>query len=182
MGVIEITVVFSLAELGQSFLISIALIYSLKLQREIFPRSYFAIGDIIKGFQYAPTVKATLLRITIIFIVGLAGSYLFNEPKIIIFGLTLGSFLIVWPGFVNEENINIRLIDKKFLLYTVFTLFIVITYSVANFSVIFYNFSQDFLFIYLRGLQKERLIAIILDGLIWLAIIGVVNFVASYLS
>lgn len=74
-----------------------------------------------------PSKQSLLIRFIIILIFGVIANFFVKDPKIIVFGMTLGSFLIVWPLFLSDENISWRYLEKKLVLRSLLALFVSIT-------------------------------------------------------
>jgi len=182
-GVIKL---FTLVDLALAFGISLLFIIVFKIHREILPGQYFSMSEIIYGFQLMPTKLAVVIRVLIIFIFGLVLSAINLEPKIILLGLTLGSFLIVWPGFLSEENIDERVIDKKTTLYSLFILFILSTLMIAKLSIVGYSLGEELITMYIHSFNKDRIIALVGDfivtSLILLFLGYLIVYIRKYLS
>lgn len=159
---------FSFEDLFVSFCIAIVLIFLFKLQRELSPRTYFSMSDIINGVESSPTRMDVIIRILIIFTLGIVCNFFVDDPNIIVLGLTMGSFLIVWPAFLNEENINPRVINKKFLLYTLLILFVLSTFFISKLSIFAYNLGNEIFKIYIHEYSITRLITVVIDNLLWM--------------
>ena len=173
---------YSIEELCISFIISIAFIYIFKLQRKLFNQSYWATSDILSDvIDDAPTLKLILIRFLIILSFGISLNF-FVLPKIIILGMTLGAFLIVWPVFLNDENIIEELRDKKLEYRTLLALFVAITYVIAKFSIALFNLLNESVHTYLQGFSYERIVNLIGDSLLWAIILILLRYITNYIK
>lgn len=171
---------FSLIELLHSFIIAIGFIFLLKLHREIFPKSYFASSNLISDIEVAPSLRSVVIRFLLILLYGVILN-VFIRADVVILGITLGSFLIVWPIFLSDENVEKRLLEKKLLLRSLLVLFIATTYITAKLSVIFYNLGNEFIHIYLQNYNKEKILILIGDSLIWTGFALFLNYIYSHI-
>lgn len=168
---------FTFIELFYSFIIAIGLIFLFKLQRELSPRTYFSMSDIIYGINSIPTRMDIIIRVFIILVYGTSLNFIFQNSNVILFGLTLGSFLIVWPAFLSDQNIHYSVLDKKLLVYTLLTIFVVLTYLIAKMSLLIYNVIIQIFDIYLENYNLEKVILTILDNFIWMVFIMIIGAV-----
>lgn len=171
---------FSLEELFLTFVIAIAFIYIFKLHKELFPGSYWATSDIISETIDPPSQKSIIIRFLMILLFGIISNFFFI-PKIIIFGITLGSFLIVWPIFLSDENIEPDIREHKLLLRTFLAVFVFASYVTANLSIVIFNICGEIINIYLQELNSDRIINLIADSLIWTVFIIIFKFLSSYI-
>ncbi|MDO6448996.1 hypothetical protein [Oceanobacillus profundus] len=172
---------YSLEELFLSFVIAVVFIFIFKLHRELFNESYWATSDILSDIDQAPSLKSVLVRFFIILIFGIILNF-FVLPKIIILGMTLGSFLIVWPVFLSDENIIEELLEQKLVLRTLLVLLVVITYVTAKLSIVLFNLLNEAVNIYLQDFHYERLVNLIGDSLIWALLIVLLRNLITYMS
>jgi len=175
------TSLYSLEELFFSFIVAIIFIFIFKLQKEIFNESYWATSDILSGIEKAPTFKTFFIRFLIILVFAIVLNY-FISPKIIVFGLTLGSFLIVWPLFLNNNDIPEELLENKLTLRLLLLLFVLTTYGIAKLSNIIFILLSGAIDIYTHGVSYERIVNSIGDSVIWLTVVFILNSVRSYLN
>ncbi|CAM4239263.1 hypothetical protein [Lacicoccus alkaliphilus] len=163
---------YSLLDILVCFLIGIGLIFLFKLQREISPGTYFATSGILSEIEdEQPDRRAILIRICIIILYGVALGFFIDSSELIVYGMTLGTFLIVWPVFINDENIKPKFLKHKFLLRAFLLVFILITFFSAKLSVIIYNLVQEIAWVYFNNFDSERMIGIIGDSLFWLILV-----------
>lgn len=89
--------------------------------------------------------------------------------------------MIVWPVFLSDENIDGRLLEKKFVLRSLLALFILITFLTAKLSIVTFNIGSEVASIYLQDFNKERLIRLIGDSLLWTVLMLVLEYIYSYI-
>lgn len=171
---------YSLEELFLSSIIAVAFIYLFKLHRELFNENYWATSDILSDIDQAPSLKSVVIRFLIIIIFGIILNF-FVLPKIIILGMTLGSFLIVWPVFLSDENITEELLERKLVLRTLLVLFVVITSLTAKLSIVLFNLLNEAVNIYLQDFHFKNLINLIGDSFIWTLSLILLRFFITYL-
>lgn len=135
-----------------------------KIQKKLTPDKYFSFSDIIYGMDFIPTRLAALIRVLLIYLLGLVSIFFFKDTKVVLIGLTFGSFLIVWPGFLDPINVDPRVVNKKFTLYSMFVFFVLSTYFITKLSIISFDIIEEFLSIYLRSFDNtERIITLFGD-------------------
>jgi hypothetical protein len=169
-------------DLFQSFIIAIFFVILFKLQRELFSHVYFAASDIVFGFESAPTKKAVLIRLFILLAYGNVLCILIDSHNNIILGMTFGSFLIVWPVFLNEENIDNRVFDKRILLKSMLVLFVFITYLATKLSIISHNIGTELLNFYLQDFDLKRLVNLIGDAFLWTIFLTIFGYLSSFIK
>lgn len=159
---------FSFYDLLVSLGVAVGLIFLFKLQRELSPRTYFSMSDIIYGINSSPTRMDVVIRVMIIFIAGIICNFFIDNPNVIILGLTLGSFLIVWPAFLSEKNIHPSVIEKKLLVYTLLSLLVITTFLISKLSILVYNFGGIVYKTYIQVYSFELLIVDLVNNLFWM--------------
>ena len=173
---------YSLEDLIICFLVAIVLIIIFKLQRELTPSRYFSTGDIFEEIENSTSFKEIFLRFIIILSYGIILSYFISSQKIIILGMTFGSFLAVWPAFLSDSNIDERLLEKKLALRTFLFLHILLTFLLENLATFLYDLGKYIIFIYFGNFDIHRIIMLIGDSILWMILVMVVTFIYSKLK
>ena len=122
--------------------VGIALILSFFVQKMLDPTNYFGIGELLYGSK-SLTPKALLIKMGYIFLVSIVFYVLGLNRNIIILGIGIGSFLLVWPAILYPETLEWwtsgprRL--RKFL-YLFYFIFIVISIIMPFLAVLMVDF------------------------------------------
>lgn len=137
-------------ELVFIFLIAVSFIILFKIQKTIFSPSYFSSSQFILDKNV--TYKMLGLRYVLILLFSLASNFIFNDKAIVIIGVLLGSFLIIWPTLLapSEAYWDIGYIKTKdkLIIYFLHFIFVISSTLVAYFGTILFPVLKKFIFEY----------------------------------
>ena len=129
------------------FIVAILFVVMFRLQRRFFSKKYYELSR--RVFGKGITIRMMLIRLLMIFIFSYIVYWLTESSSIVITGVLLGSFLIVWPVLLNPSTFdvseaggyeyNIVNVSTKgwFLLLVSYILFIISSGLIAFLSVRF---------------------------------------------
>lgn len=129
---------YSISDLCWSLLIGICFIFMFLLQKKIFPQKYFSMSQII--LDGTATWHMLLVRVILIFVFATVAQFIFKDSSIVLLGVVIGSFLIVWPVFANPTQLymdNPRGVEALLFLVS-YLVFIVTSFSIAYFALSFF--------------------------------------------
>ncbi|MFP7416604.1 hypothetical protein [Priestia filamentosa] len=135
---------YSYSDLFISFIISIGFVLIFIAQKRFFFGAYFTFLEIV--VDHTVTVRKIIIRILMIFIfAGICKAIVHSEP-VILLGVLLGSFLIIWPAIVNTEDIFFRSLTsgEKSIAFMMYFFFIAASVSIAKMAFSFYPLFIDF--------------------------------------
>lgn len=131
---------FSYSDLLIILIISLCFVFLFKLQKKVLYPKYFTNSELVTGSNV--TYKMLLARFIITFLFGLLTYTIVKNQSVILIGTFLGSFLIVWPVFLNPvqtysfpySDILIQKKDEKiiFIIHFLFIITSVLTVYTAT--------------------------------------------------
>ena len=126
-------------------IIIIALVYVLafKILETFFSNAYFSVSQLLMGFGSGIRWNKIAIRVTITLLMSLALLIFLQNPLVVIIGIGFGSFLIVWPVFLSEGNIEDALREHKNLYRLTLLIFVVVNIIISFLSILIYELLQD---------------------------------------
>lgn len=137
--------VISFNDLYLIFIVAILFVVMFRVQRRFFSKNYYELSR--RVFGRGITIRMMLIRLLMVFIFSYGVYWLTDSASVVIVGVLLGSFLIVWPILLNPStfdvsevggyNYNIVNISTKgwFFLLLSYVLFIISSGLIAFLSV-----------------------------------------------
>ena len=95
----------SYADLILIFIVAILFVFMFRVQRRFFSKKYFELSR--RVFGRGITIRMMLIRLLMIFIFSYCAYWLTESGSVVIIGVLLGSFLIVWPVLLNPSTFDI---------------------------------------------------------------------------
>lgn len=144
-------------ELSFIFLIAILFVTLFKIQKIIFSQNYFSNSQFIlnKDVSY----KILGIRYILILIFSLICYFIFKSRSIVVIGIFVGSFFIIWPTLISpsEAYSDIGYIKSrdKILIYLLHFIFIISSTFTAYFATILFPLFKDLFFEYKRDALYE---------------------------
>lgn len=133
-------------ELVFIFLVAILFVILFKIQKYIFSPNYFSSARFILDKNV--TYRMLGLRYILILLFSLTSNLIFKDRSIVIIGVLLGSFLIVWPTLLapSEAYFKIGYIQPrdKLMIYFLNFIFVISSTLVAHFSTILFPIFKFF--------------------------------------
>lgn len=88
------------------FFIALLFVGMFKIQRKYFARKYYELSRRI--FGRGITLRMMLIRLIMIFGLSYLAYWLTNDKEVVVLGILLGSFLIVWPVLLNPSTFDVN--------------------------------------------------------------------------
>src|SRR5690606_1985878 len=88
------------------FFIALSFVGMFKIQRKYFARKYYELSRRI--FGRGITLRMMLIRLIMIFGLSYLAYWLTNDKEVVVLGILLGSFLIVWPVLLNPSTFDVN--------------------------------------------------------------------------
>lgn len=95
----------SIIELVQIAVLSFITVAIFKIDKKLFTKKYFSVSQLL--FDDNVTVGNIVHRIALISIYSIILNLFIENIFVILFGIAIGSFLIVWPVILNPEFVKI---------------------------------------------------------------------------
>ncbi len=97
--------IMSYIDLMLIFIVAILFVVMFRLQRRFFSKKYYELSR--RVFGKGITIRMMLIRLLMIFIFSYIVYWLTESSSIVIIGVLLGSFLIVWPILLNPSTFDV---------------------------------------------------------------------------
>jgi hypothetical protein len=169
--------VFTIIDLLVIVLISFIYVATFRIQKIISPSDYFGFQEIVYGVRKSIRPISIVIKFAVIlFYSSLCFMAIKNGPNIIV-GVTLGSFLIVWPNIMNPYNLDPKLVRKKMILYIWYIIFIISSGFIAHLGVLIILLLKNFI-----SSNSINIMRLILESII-VAVLGwLLKYISKYLN
>jgi hypothetical protein len=136
---------FSFLDLIIAFIISLCFIGLFKVQKKFSPTNYFASSQLIVGSSIS--WRMVLLRFILVFIFGLLSYLIVRNETIILLGVLLGSFLIIWPTILSPFESYASIVKKLdvIIIYLSNFLFVITSVIIVYVSVRLFPIVSDYI-------------------------------------
>lgn len=114
-----------------------------KIQKIFFSNKYFSVSQLLTEFETGVKWSRIVIRVIITLMLSLILLIFIHNPLVVIIGIGLGSFLIVWPVFLSKGNIEPALKEHKDLYRLTLVIFVIVNVIIAGLSVSIYELIQD---------------------------------------
>ncbi|MBA1335661.1 MAG: hypothetical protein HPY66_1287 [Firmicutes bacterium] len=162
---------FDIIELLISFFLAFAYVLMFYLQRIRDNVYYFGFGEVIYGLKTSIKPLAFFIKAFYIYTFAFFSYLFFRTEKVVILGVVLGSFLIVWPAILNPKFVDYRLADKRKTILLSYLLFVLLSAVVADFGVTSLILIKPMLQEYLNIWHDPfRLFVFLMDGIFFTVI------------
>lgn len=113
------------------FLIAVCFVALFKLQKKFTPTKYFANSQLIVGESVS--WRMILIRFLLVFLFGMLSNTIIKEEVVILLGVILGSFLIIWPTILSPSESYMYTVKKSdiFFIYLSNFLFVITSVSIV---------------------------------------------------
>lgn len=126
-------------ELGLIFIVAVLFVLLFKVQKMISPQNYFSNAQYIVEKDVTCTMQ--VVRYFYILTFALIGSFLINSRFIVVAGVALGAFLIIWPALIVPSEVYSDLgfitLKDKVGIYIIHLFFVISCILTAYFATIF---------------------------------------------
>lgn len=108
------------------FLGAMTVVFSVRVVRQIAPRHYFEIHELIHGMNNAITWQGIGLRFAFPFVIALAAALAVrqNSPFVGVGVGFLGSVMLIWPALLDQRLLPYQAFHRKPEIYLVYAMFI----------------------------------------------------------
>lgn len=153
---------YSILDLCWALLIGICFIFMFLLQKRIFPQKYFSMSQIV--LEGTATWHMLVVRIGLIFLFTTVAQFIFKDSSIVLLGIVIGSFLIVWPVFANPTQIFIDNPKgtEALLFLVLYLVFIGTSFSIAYFAISFFPEVTKFTLQSVKDYVKDNFLPIMI--------------------
>ena len=128
------------------------------LNRILTEANYFGFAEVIYGHKGSISFLSIILKLLIPLVYAPFIYFLTKSEFISLSAIFWGSVLIVTPPFFDFHCLDERLCDKKYLLYFVYIIFVLLNLFVSKFSIIFLKIIKQFLTGYLAQYNSPQLL------------------------
>lgn len=147
----------SYLELVYICLIAILFVFLFKIQQKISPQHYFSNSQFILDRDVS--YKMLGIRYLLILLFSLNFYLIFSNRIVIVAGIFLGSFLIIWPILIAPSEAYCEIgyikLKDKVLIYLLHFVFVISSTFVAYFAIIFFPLLKDLFIEYKSNALKE---------------------------
>ena len=165
------------------FLISMLFFGMFFIQRYSGNVYYFGFGEIVYGFKTSIKPIAVIVKFLMIICFTFIIQFLFQNELLVLSGVFLGSFLIVWPAILNPENIDYRLHNRRKIVYLLYFCFILASVYAGYWGIKLTSILTPIIKGYFKQLfTVNRIVPFLIDGIIFSGLVVLFNKFNSILN
>jgi hypothetical protein len=167
---------FTLGDLVAGFTLALLFVLMFRLQRAAWPEYYFAFGELIYGLRGSIAPLAFLLRTGFVFAFCLLSFAILRSGFPVYYGVSIGSFLIVWPAIVMPIQVEPLLYHRRKWLLLVYFLFVVFSIAIARIAQLVWSAVAPLLPVYVATWKDPtRIVMFLGDTLLALLLMPLVG-------
>lgn len=159
---------FTVYDLLKSLIIAFLYVGVFRVQAKIDPQNYFGFGELLYGLRVSIKPLAFLIKALIIFVFSIFSFIIVKNDILVMLGIGVGSFLLVWPGILYNNVLDYKLRKRRKLVITVYVIFIILSVVISWFGIIVSVFIKPLTIEYVKSFNNaSHLYTLLMDGFLF---------------
>lgn len=145
---------FTVCDLLKSLIIAFLYVGIFRVQAKIDPQNYFGFGDLLYGLRVSIKPLAFLIKALVVFVFSIVSFIIVKNDILVMLGIGVGSFLLVWPGILYNNVLDYNLRKRRKLVITVYVIFIILSVVISWFGIILSVFIKPLTIEYVKSFNN----------------------------
>lgn len=159
---------FTVYDLIILLIISFIYVIIFRIQAKVDPANYFGFGELFYGLRVSIKPLHFCIKAIIIFLFSIISFLTIKNDILVMLGIGVGSFLLVWPGMLYDQNLHYKFKNRKKIVIIIYFIFIFLSIVISWLGIITLSYLKPMTIEYVKSFNfVSRLFAFIMDGLLF---------------